>query len=61
MIYLFPKCYRYIIMKRITANRLLAWGFPFDPSIRMRLMLDYYYYSSFASSPMPSFSLRINL
>src|SRR5690625_6358344 len=27
----------------ITANRLLAWGFPFDPSIRMRLMLDYYY------------------
>lgn len=28
------------------ANRLLAWGFPFDPSIRMRLMLDYYYYRS---------------
>ena len=46
MIYLFPKCYRYIIMKRIAANRLLAWGFPFDPSIRMRLMLDYYYYRS---------------
>ena len=46
MIYLFPKCYRYIIMKRITANRLLAWGFPFDRSIRMILMLDYYDYSS---------------
>lgn len=29
-----------------TANRLLAWGFPFDPSIRMILMLDYYYYRS---------------
>ena len=24
----------------------LAWGFPFDPSIRMILMLDYYYYRS---------------
>ena len=24
----------------------LTAGFPFDPSIRMRLMLDYYYYRS---------------
>ncbi len=22
-------------------KQLLAWGFPFDPSIRMRLMLDF--------------------
>lgn len=31
---------------QINEFRLLAWGFPFDPSIRMRLMLDYYYYRS---------------
>ncbi len=27
-------------------NAAGVWGFPFDPSIRMRLMLDYYYYRS---------------